>query len=64
MSKFSTLNRRPILTAEEYATAESTVGKFSAPGGVGEQALQVGGLKQGAKIVFRDFVKDVYMEIF
>ena len=30
------------MSAEEYANAETTIGKFSAPGGVGEQALQVG----------------------
>jgi len=34
-------NLKPILSAEEYANAETTIGKFSAPGGVGEQALQV-----------------------
>ena len=39
---FSNINPRPILSAEEYANAETTIGKFSAPGGVGEQALQVG----------------------
>ena len=35
------LNARPILSAEEFVTAESIVTKFSAAGGVGEQALQV-----------------------
>ena len=35
------LNTRPILSAEEFVTAESIVTKFSAAAGVGEQALQV-----------------------
>ena len=35
------LNARPILSAEEFVTAESIVTKFAAAGGVGEQALQV-----------------------
>jgi len=34
-------NLKPILSAEEFVTAESIVTKFSAAGGVGEQALQV-----------------------
>ena len=35
------VNARPILSAEEFVTAESIVTKFAAAGGVGEQALQV-----------------------